>query len=471
MFLLPHRTRAAIQAAVLIAAVPLGAALGQQDTIVWQHGFGGDDGTWYSMAVQLSPVFNVHMARANTGWQRRFVDQADSLRRGYAPGPSRAFLVGHSFGGIVGREAVRQGSRWKALITVGTPNEGAPIAKSIVNGTASNTISNLTFAATLPWIAPRGRLDDWEEMMLEGTYDVVLDKVAQLATSLFVGNASSLVLPDGDPDSPFMTDLRSTTRVINEEAQVPYRQSMSGNISSSRGSYCRAAGGTAQVAQVCSATTILLDLFYMWKYLQYSGVTPWDSFYYGTYNSLAPLWLGGALQFRDVDYRWCILIGATWTNNATGGSCSTSDGLFEEWRTRIQGTGAFPHVALGDIGHGELTQHGTTRNELEKSLKLAGAPLRLAPPQSLTVSSLAGPGYLEPGYSGEYSVSAYGGIGLPNFSWRVDGILMQSGAAESFTYVAGSSDFTVSVTVTAGAELVTRSKVVTVGTCGPIACE
>jgi pimeloyl-ACP methyl ester carboxylesterase len=84
---------------------------------------------------------------------------ADLLDRLVAAWPvdvERIVLVGHSMGGLVIREALAAGRRWRErvsdVITLGTPHSGAPLERAAVRG--------LALASSLPVVAPWAALGD-----------------------------------------------------------------------------------------------------------------------------------------------------------------------------------------------------------------------------------------------------------------------------------------------------------------------
>jgi pimeloyl-ACP methyl ester carboxylesterase len=110
--------------------------------LVLQHGFFSDAKTWKRMDGWLGQDVAVgSVYRLTLPWSWKYEDEAGVLRAkiGTATASSGAILVGHSNGGMVvrylarhpltGADASVPKANIKAVITVGTPHWGAPIAR------------------------------------------------------------------------------------------------------------------------------------------------------------------------------------------------------------------------------------------------------------------------------------------------------------------------------------------------------
>ena len=86
------------------------------------------------------------------------------------------------------------------------------------------------------------------------------------------------------------------------------------------------------------------------------------------------------------------------------------------------------------------------------------------------MGQVQGPSQVESGAEAVFSISASSGPGTISYSWKVNGYTVQSGASPQLTYTNGGSAFVVSVTVADGANSYSRTKSVSIGTCGGFSC-
>jgi pimeloyl-ACP methyl ester carboxylesterase len=142
------------------------------------HGLGESDLSWRSdpdyRALLRQLGWTPVLVRYNTGrrvWQNgaELSTQLDALLDTWAVPVSEVALVGHSMGGLVARSAVhageRQGAAWTRsvtrLITLGTPHEGAPLARfgHLARGLLSRVPETRPFAAVIDFDRAPG-IDD-----------------------------------------------------------------------------------------------------------------------------------------------------------------------------------------------------------------------------------------------------------------------------------------------------------------------
>jgi pimeloyl-ACP methyl ester carboxylesterase len=108
--------------------------------IVMQHGFVSDGRTWNRMEYWLARDLSISgVYRFTTPWSATYENQAGSLHGKIAQqlGNRASILIGHSNGGMISRYLGRHPDAWNiypnanisAVITVGTPHYGAPLAK------------------------------------------------------------------------------------------------------------------------------------------------------------------------------------------------------------------------------------------------------------------------------------------------------------------------------------------------------
>lgn len=107
----------------------------------WLHGLNDDADLWKI----YGPLFqNEREMTSNTPnyYNNNGVLDATNRVRNLVPRNNQNFLIGHSLGGLVAREYERQTGSANAILTIGTPNEGAYVANNVRNGKARITIDN-----------------------------------------------------------------------------------------------------------------------------------------------------------------------------------------------------------------------------------------------------------------------------------------------------------------------------------------
>ena len=116
---------------VLCASAAGVPSLAQERTTTFVHGLGSSPATWDTAVSELAPPLAIRPLVADLEWQAFYESQASELERELGGQvPADGIAVGHSNGGLVSR----QWSRLRplgGLITVGSPNQGAPIVDHI----------------------------------------------------------------------------------------------------------------------------------------------------------------------------------------------------------------------------------------------------------------------------------------------------------------------------------------------------
>ncbi len=130
----------------------------QTENVSYFHGFNDGNSAWSYAEALFMEEFNAnHSVNKSYDGKIAINSAASSYYNTLVP-YDNTVVIGHSMGGVVAREMIRQkgknNSRIKALITVGSPHKGAPIAK---NARAYNNISKLmrnwTSDLLNPWLA------------------------------------------------------------------------------------------------------------------------------------------------------------------------------------------------------------------------------------------------------------------------------------------------------------------------------
>jgi pimeloyl-ACP methyl ester carboxylesterase len=112
----------------VIAGIP--PAFGQDRPVVFVHGVGSGPETWQAAAERLQARLQIAPAGAEVTWRASIESQAGELDAQFGGLPGSTVVVGHSLGGLVARQWGRS-RPLDGVITLGTPNRGAPIANHI----------------------------------------------------------------------------------------------------------------------------------------------------------------------------------------------------------------------------------------------------------------------------------------------------------------------------------------------------
>ena len=219
-----------------------------------QHGLLDYPTTWYSADTALSHAFDADFYRLATTSTAAFQDQANSLRQQWSIPAYATVYVGQSNGGIVGREMIASNSAWRALVTVGSPNHGAPLTTSLSSGLADYIVTaDLQLLAT-----PIASYED----LLPSDYHLVAVFDAVYYASGFVGQLGVIAAVFGDlthpvtlqiqPGSAYLNALNGSTQLAVEQSRVPDRFDIVARLSTNNGLLFRAWYASAEAASAAA---------------------------------------------------------------------------------------------------------------------------------------------------------------------------------------------------------------------------
>jgi len=197
----------------------------QDQPAVFMHGLNSSGSTWQEAAQRLAARLAIEPHRPSTNWRELYQVQTDEIERMLGSLPPNTIAIGHSNGGIVGREWSRRHSL-AGVVTVGTPHQGAPLVW--------NALSYANFdLALVAAISNVFNLFQWEgvewEWVIAGIGNALviaraLSRASFLSVIAAVGlNIAAPVFPQMLPGSVYVRDLNSTANLEREAAQIADR--------------------------------------------------------------------------------------------------------------------------------------------------------------------------------------------------------------------------------------------------------
>ena len=203
--------------AISVTIAPVAQA--QDRPVVFIHGLGSSEQTWQSAADALQQQLALEAYRPNVSWSETFQVQAAQVQASLGGLNASPIAVGHSNGGLVSR----QWSKAKyldGLVTLGTPNHGAPLVDNIFHFTQfsfevygrlmdifdafGECAGVLECANEWSWVLQANDLDKW----LASLVNFIIVNPWDVASTLGFMNGYS-VLPEMAVQSPFIQDLNA----------------------------------------------------------------------------------------------------------------------------------------------------------------------------------------------------------------------------------------------------------------------
>mgnify|MGYP002784384420 CR=1 FL=1 len=218
--------RTVFLALILACCAPVSA---QDRDAVFIHGLNSGPEVWQGAADRLSRRLAITPHRPALDWSAFYESQANSLQGQLSGMPADTIAVGHSNGGIVARQWSRQ-RPLGALITIGSPNQGAPIVDHIFEWTAfmDDALSRISNVERVyeqhvdkevwKWVP-----GEWKALFgsMVDIHVIAKHGLASLGLSLGVP-----VLPQMRVESPFMANLNSADARSQEAVNVPQRSAI-----------------------------------------------------------------------------------------------------------------------------------------------------------------------------------------------------------------------------------------------------
>jgi pimeloyl-ACP methyl ester carboxylesterase len=210
--------------AILLAVQQPVLLFAQDRPVVFVHGVLSNGTTWLDASRRLEARTRIATYRPNLNWKATIESQASSLQQLYGYLPTRPVAIGHSLGGLVSRQWTRSRTL-EGVITVGTPNKGAPAASHAAEWVQFNY--NLVWAMTYA----SGAFGRTSPGLWSWVYAAVVDALnwgsllSREALTLFVLElgigATSPFVTEVSVGSPFISALNDN--ISREAAAAPNR--------------------------------------------------------------------------------------------------------------------------------------------------------------------------------------------------------------------------------------------------------
>ncbi len=213
---------------LVIAAAAAAPGVAQRQPLVMTHGIRSNAATWDSAAFALHSMFPVTMHRFTTKWKTPYLAQANELLDSVFAGlPDTTLVIGHSNGGLVLRQAALINAPLRGLLTVGSPNQGAPAADAIRKNYMGDIMSPMLVkgqAIALAFDPP-----DYTDAEEQWYYDYVGatgSNMIDLVNSIFAFmefDPSYAIWQGMYPSSPFMQAVNGNSSLELQAQNAPTR--------------------------------------------------------------------------------------------------------------------------------------------------------------------------------------------------------------------------------------------------------
>ena len=298
--------------------------------VVFVHGISSEGSTW-GIAPILEQQYLIRPIQPDLPSRGHvtYGDQAIALRSLLAADTTDMVAVAHSNGGIATRLARRNGVDFRAITTIGTPHQGAPLAQSLLNGSVSAWAGEAAFLLNDPWFnAPRPN-NQYVRFLLALHWSSALSW--QIAVEL-ARNAvmnSWAVVPQMVPGSTLLSDTLGTPDVRgNAEQLIPTRVSLQVSAPSATTGIIFSGIMPQHRTAAIAARSAMISVYSAWSAYYYLNPGPsgtWERFRRMQTSQNMAL---GAASMLAWDRNWCRLIGSGVGSFSTYyGSCAPSDGI------------------------------------------------------------------------------------------------------------------------------------------------
>ncbi|NGP89016.1 esterase/lipase family protein [Fodinibius halophilus] len=414
---------------------------GQSDQVSFIHGLGDDSSVWNTMANELDNEFDFVRDNVSYNSSSAISNSASSVYF-----PSNGVTVGHSLGGLVAREYLRQksNSAMKALITVGTPHKGAPVAETAQNGKVGQIVSDwIADMAAGPAISLGSLGGRQFAKQLLGKIDYSANaagtRINRRLEGMF-GNVASV--NNMKPNSSFLTTLNNVPNntlpsaryaIFGAEDNFEYvriaesfRNKNNDKNPVESGVFLRIHHGIASFYFVATSYYAYLSAKYFYKYNQSDPSDPFYNSYYNRavfYLSVAREWARGFAslvyyQQRDWDKK---IIGVNYYSHNGEVFKDANDGLLPA-KTQAPSFFDTPDEIdrrLPAIGanHVEETAHPSVRQRLEQVFQNSDVNIPEEGANDPLGVAVNGPPYINDGQTAYFYSDVSNAEGSVSYQW------------------------------------------------------
>lgn len=417
---------------------------GQSDQVSFIHGLGDNTSVWNRMANQLGSEFNFARDDVSYNSEVAISNSASSVNI-----PFGTVTVAHSLGGLVAREYLRQHDtgNMKALITIGTPHKGAPVAVTAQNGKVAEIVSGwIADLAAGPAISLGSLGGRRFAKQILGKIDYSANAAGTRinnALEAMFGNVASV--DNMKPNSSFLTTLNSSPNntlpsaryaIFGAEDNFEYvriaesfRNKNNGDHPVESGIFLRYHHAAASFYFSAAAYYAYLSGEYFYKYNQADSSDPLYLTYYDRavfFLAIAREWARGFAslvyhQQRDWDEQ---IIGVNYYSGSICGDAEickdANDGLLPAATQAPSFFGSPGNQILRADGanHLEETTHPSVKRRLEQVFRNpdVNIPEEGTGDGSLSVS-ITGPGYVNDGRTMSFTASVSNADGPVDYQW------------------------------------------------------
>ncbi len=352
-------------------------ALAQRQPLVLQHGVRSSDTTWDVATARLQANYPVQVYRTTTTWTDSQTVQARYLRNGlFTSLPDSTVAIGHSNGGIVLRQAVMDNTPMRALMTIGSPNHGAPAATAVINGQMPAITAPIAYAASNfagLWYA---NSFDWEEIYYVQLLSINVTEILNEVVSVILGkvgfNSDSDVWRGLYPSSPFLQNLNSAASLSVQAQRVGVRAAVATEIDHPEWALYRLAKSESQSEDFSLYVDLTAASLFIGSYFitdRYCGYNAFDSS-----RCFAGLYMGEAgYQLQRMPFRYCAIAqieGVNVWDNLSGVSCEPGDALSpiaqQSWGPDTNYAKVYP---VTGVSHTEQTKSSPVLDRVEQFLR------------------------------------------------------------------------------------------------------
>lgn len=361
-----------VLAALLLSA---GTGFAQTRAVTLSHGLRSSPQTWLDTKVALSAQRpDLTFLDPPTNPSDSYGVQANTYRTstislwGSGLGTPRPVVaVGHSNGGVMLREAVRQQLiRPQAVVTVGSPNRGAQAITSGVNlFLLSLSVGAAAWDPLLYYTTGDTHCPLWCLALVNvGTAVLAQEDIYRTQATDWIAGASFTLANEMEPQSSFLSTLNSSSNRQAEAAWVPSRVAIvsQATFEEHPAAQLFSNGGPAVLAPIiedAEALYLVAFSFFANLYLPSNENDP-DPARDERLNAYR--WVFGASALHNWAAQHCQLLGATAAPWGPGWNCP-SDGIVPTASQEWDGASQTLRAASG-VGHLKQTQSTEIRGFL-----------------------------------------------------------------------------------------------------------